>query len=375
MGLNDTPSSERIQIGIFGRRNAGKSTLFNLLVGEDLAVVSDTLGTTTDPVKKAMELLPLGPVVFIDTPGLDDEGELGEKRITKAKQILRKIDMVVLVTSAEGPDAFETDFLEEIKKRKLSYVTVTARENWEREGILNEIINAYELPKERPLVRDFIAPNDRVVLVIPIDKAAPKGRLILPQQQVIRDILDAGGIPVICRETELSEVLKDDVHPPKMVICDSQVFEMVNKEVPKEIPLTSFSILMARYKGDLETQIEGAKALGTLKEGARILISEGCSHKRQCKDIGTVKIPGWIKNYTGKEFSFEFTSGGEYPEELSGYDLIIHCGGCMLPLREMEYRIESAKQQNIPITNYGVLIAYMHGILDRASEVFQRGNK
>lgn len=371
MGLNDTPSSERIHIGIFGRRNAGKSTLFNLLVGEDLAVVSDTLGTTTDPVKKAMELLPLGPVLFIDTPGLDDEGELGEKRITKAKQTLRKIDMAVLVKSGKEPDDFESDFLEEIKKRGISYVEVTAREDWNREAILNAIINAYELPKERPLVRDLIAENDRVVLVIPIDKSAPKGRLILPQQQVIRDILDAGGIPVICRDTELPEVLKDAANPPKMVICDSQVFETVNREVPKDIPLTSFSILMARYKGDLKTQIAGAKALDDLAEGARILISEGCSHKRQCKDIGTVKIPGWIKNYTGKDFSYEFTSGGEYPEELSGYGLIIHCGGCMLPAREMNYRIETAKEQGIPITNYGVLIAYLHGILDRAGELFK----
>lgn len=371
MGLNDTPSSERIQIGIFGRRNAGKSTLFNLLVGEDLAVVSDTLGTTTDPVKKAMELLPLGPVLFIDTPGLDDEGELGEKRITKAKQILRKIDMAILVKTPEETDAFETDFLEEIKKRHLSYITVTARNHWNREEILNEIIRGYELPKERPLVRDLISVNDPVVLVIPIDKAAPKGRLILPQQQVIRDVLDAGGIPVICRDSELPEVLKKKQYSPKMVICDSQVFETVDQIVPKTIPLTSFSVLMARYKGDLKTQISGAYALGNLKEGDRILISEGCSHKRQCKDIGTVKIPGWIKNFTGKEFSYSFTSGGEYPEDLSEYDLIIHCGGCMLPRREMEYRIETAKQQNIPITNYGVLIAYMHGILDRASELFK----
>ena len=370
MGLNETPSSERIQIGIFGRRNAGKSTLFNLLIGEDLAVVSDTLGTTTDPVKKAMEVLPLGPVLFIDTPGLDDEGELGEKRITKAKQILRKIDMAVLVQSAETPDDFEEDFLEEIKKRHLPFVTVTARENWVREDVLNEIINAYELPEKRPLVQDFISVNDRVVLVIPIDKSAPKGRLILPQQQVIRDVLDAGGVPVICRETELDATLKSMEILPKMVICDSQVFEAVNKTVPKKIPLTSFSILMARYKGDLRTQIDGAKAIKDLKEKDVILISEGCTHKRQCKDIGAVKIPGWIKAHTGKEFVYEFTSGGEFPEDLSKYKLIIHCGGCMLPAREMAYRIETSKKSGVPITNYGVFIAYLHGILDRASELF-----
>ena len=369
MGLNDAPNSERIQIGIFGRRNAGKSTLFNLLVGEDLAVVSDTLGTTTDPVKKAMELLPLGPVLFIDTPGLDDEGELGKKRITKAKQILRKIDMAVVVKTSED-DAFEADFLSEIKKRNLPCVEVMARENWVREEILNQIIATYQLPVERPLVRDLIEVNDRVVLVIPIDKSAPKGRLILPQQQVIRDVLDAGGVPVICRETELSATLADMEKMPKLVICDSQVFELVNRKVPREIPLTSFSILMARYKGDLKAQIDGAKALDKLREGARILISEGCSHKRQCKDIGTVKIPGWIKEKTGKDFVYEFTSGGEFPEDLSGYGLIIHCGGCMLPVREMAYRIEQSKEQKIPITNYGVFIAYMHGILDRAGELF-----
>ncbi len=371
MGLNETPNAERIQIGIFGRRNAGKSTLFNLLVGEDLAVVSDVLGTTTDPVKKAMELLPLGPVLFIDTPGLDDEGELGEKRITKAKQILRKIDMVVFVKSDGDKDGFEESFLAEIKKRNLPCVILTSRENWSREAVLNQIIATYELPKERPLVRDMISIGDKVVLVIPIDKSAPKGRLILPQQQVIRDILDAGGVPVICRDTELKDTLAGMENPPKMVICDSQVFEAVAEIVPKEIPMTSFSMLMARYKGDLKAQIQGAFAIGGLKEGDCILISEGCSHKRQCKDIGSVKIPGWIKEKTGKDFAYEFTSGGEYPEDLSKYSLIIHCGGCMLPAREMNYRIETAKEQQIPITNYGVLIAYLHGILERAGEVFR----
>ena len=399
MGLNETPSSERIQIGIFGRRNAGKSTLFNTLIGQELAVVSDTLGTTTDPVKKAMELLPLGPVVFTDTPGLDDEGELGQKRITKAKEILRKIDMAIVVWDLhEESVSLEADLLEEIKNRSLPFVFVvtktdlfdadTAKHRIEdlqkklslsetvlctasdKETVQQKIIKNYKVPEDRPIIGDMLSKGDVVILVVPIDSAAPKGRLILPQQQVIRDVLDVGALPLVCRETELENALKSLEHPPKMVITDSQAFGVVSSIVPKEIPLTSFSILMARYKGDLTAQLEGAKVLDTLKDGDKILISEGCSHRRQCGDIGTVKIPAWIKKHTGKDFSYAFTSGGEFPEDLSEYDLVIHCGGCTLPIGEMRYRISHAKEKEVPITNYGVLIAYLHGILDRASEIF-----
>ena len=400
MGLNETPSGERIQIGIFGRRNAGKSTLFNALIGQELAVVSDTLGTTTDPVKKAMELLPLGPVVFTDTPGLDDEGELGEKRIGKAKEILRKIDMAIICCDIRQ-ESFDLEeaLLSEIRQRNLSFLFVLTKrslledkaeekckevmarfsleaaqiclcEKGEGRKVQEGIISNYHVPKERPLIRDMILPKDKVVLVVPVDSAAPKGRLILPQQQVIRDVLDGGGIPVICRERELEDTLFSLKQPPKMVITDSQAFGMVAKIVPSTVPLTSFSILMARYKGDLKTQIQGAKTIDMLQEGDKILISEGCSHRRQCGDIGTVKIPAWIKKYTGKNFDFHFTSGGEFPEDLKEYKLVIHCGGCTLPVGEMGYRISHASSLGVPITNYGVFIAYLHGILDRASELF-----
>ncbi|MCR4675142.1 MAG: [FeFe] hydrogenase H-cluster maturation GTPase HydF [Lachnospiraceae bacterium] len=402
MGLNDTPSGERVQIGIFGRRNAGKSTLFNALIGQEMAVVSDTLGTTTDPVKKAMELLPLGPVVFTDTPGLDDEGELGNKRITKAKEILRKIDMAVICLDIRGEEVdLEAALLSEIKERSLPFLIVLTKTdliddkkkaeekkvffmekfsvketelclcgNGDGKKVQEGIIKNYTLPEERPLIADKISLGDKVVLVVPIDSAAPKGRLILPQQQVIRDILDVGGIPLVCRESELEETLSSLKNPPKMVITDSQAFGFVSKIVPQSVPLTSFSIIMARYKGDLEAQIKGAKAIEALEEGDKILIAEGCSHRRQCGDIGTVKMPAWIKNYTGKDFEYSFTSGGEYPEDLSEYKLVIHCGGCTLPIGEMRYRISHAVASEIPITNYGVFIAYLHGILDRASEIF-----
>ena len=401
MGLNETPSGERIQIGIFGRRNAGKSSVFNAIIGQEMAVVSDTLGTTTDPVKKAMELLPLGPVMFTDTPGLDDEGELGSKRITKAKEILRKIDMAVICLDLRQTDiGLEEKLLFEVRERNLPYLLVFTKKDlvnpenrnecrqklterfgvkdsqtclWGQEdaSVIREgIASNYVLPEERPLISDKISAGDRVILVVPIDSAAPKGRLILPQQQVIRDVLDAGGIPVICRETELEETLSSLKEPPRLVITDSQAFGFVSKIVPKEVPLTSFSIIMARYKGDLMAQIEGAKTIDSLEAGDKILISEGCSHRRQCGDIGTVKIPAWIKKYTQKEFDFSFTSGGEYPENLRDYRLIIHCGGCTLPVGEMRYRISHAKEMGVPITNYGVFIAYMHGILERASEIF-----
>ena len=401
MGLNETPLGERIQIGIFGRRNAGKSSVFNAIIGQEMAVVSDTLGTTTDPVKKAMELLPLGPVMFTDTPGLDDEGELGNKRITKAKEILRKIDMAVICLDLRQTDTgLEEELLFEVRERKLPFLLVFTKKDlvnpedrneirdkmverfgvkesqtclWGKEdasAIREGIASNYVMPKERPLISDKISSGDKVVLVVPIDSAAPKGRLILPQQQVIRDVLEAGGIPVICRESELEETLSSLKEPPRLVVTDSQAFGFVSKVVPREVPLTSFSIIMARYKGDLKAQIEGAKIIDSLKEGDKILISEGCSHRRQCGDIGTVKIPGWIKKYTEKEFEFSFTSGGEYPENLLDYKLVIHCGGCTLPIGEMRYRISHAKELGVPITNYGVFIAYMHGILDRASEIF-----
>ncbi|MCR5547059.1 MAG: [FeFe] hydrogenase H-cluster maturation GTPase HydF, partial [Lachnospiraceae bacterium] len=371
MGLNDTPSGERVQIGIFGRRNAGKSTLFNALIGQELAVVSDTLGTTTDPVKKAMELLPLGPVVFTDTPGLDDEGELGNKRITKAKEILRKIDMAVICMDIRGEETdLEAALLSEIKERSLPFLIVLTKKDLTKDEkeietkkfffmeqlsvrekeiclcdgtdgrkVQEGIISNYKLPEERPLISDKVSLGDKVVLVVPIDSAAPKGRLILPQQQVIRDVLDVGGIPLVCRESELEETLSSLKNPPKMVITDSQAFGFVSKIVPESVPLTSFSIIMARYKGDLMAQIKGAKAIDSLEEGDKILIAEGCSHRRQCGDIGTVKLPAWIKKHTGKNFDFSFTSGGEYPEDLSEYKLIIHCGGCTLPIGEMRYRI------------------------------------
>ena len=401
MGLNETPLGERIQIGIFGRRNAGKSSVFNAIIGQEMAVVSDTLGTTTDPVKKAMELLPLGPVMFTDTPGLDDEGELGNKRITKAKEILRKIDMAVICLDLRQTDTgLEEELLFEVRERKLPFLLVFTKKDlvnpedrneirdkmverfgvkesqtclWGKEdasAIREGIASNYVMPKEQPLISDKISSGDKVVLVVPIDSAAPKGRLILPQQQVIRDVLEAGGIPVICRESELEETLSSLKEPPRLVVTDSQAFGFVSKVVPREVPLTSFSIIMARYKGDLKAQIEGAKIIDSLKEGDKILISEGCSHRRQCGDIGTVKIPGWIKKYTEKEFEFSFTSGGEYPENLLDYKLVIHCGGCTLPIGEMRYRISHAKELGVPITNYGVFIAYMHGILDRASEIF-----
>ena len=391
MSMNETPSGERIHIGIFGRRNAGKSSLLNALTAQELAIVSDTPGTTTDPVKKAMELLPLGPVVLIDTPGLDDEGELGKLRVDKALEALRQCNMALVVVDEKTSDvSLERELVKELSDRGIPYIvclnkcdTVSGiNHDFEnamtvscltKEGI-NELKNRMATmvnPNSgRRLVGDLIETGDVAVLVVPIDSAAPKGRLILPQQQTIRDILESGGIPVVTRETELAECLTKLAVKPKLVITDSQAFAVVSKIVPEDIYLTSFSILMSRYKGDLGWQTGGAYALENLKEGASILISEGCTHHRQCGDIGTVKLPAWIKNYTGKNFDFHFTSGGEFPKDLTAYSLIIHCGGCTLNDEEMKYRIKSAQQQNVPITNYGIAISYMNGILKRSTAIF-----
>lgn len=405
MSINETPSGERLHIGIFGRRNAGKSSLINAITGQDLAIVSDVKGTTTDPVKKAMELLPLGPVVLIDTPGLDDEGLLGQKRMEKALQALRQTDIVILTIPADAAlDGLEKTLLQEAKKRGLPFfvvlnktdlladkkqieekekeiaqalsipldviVPVSADKNEGIHALKEKLANGIPKEQERPLIRDLLSPGDLVVLVVPIDSAAPKGRLILPQQQVIRDSLEAGAVPVVTRDSELAQALSSLGKKPRLIVTDSQVFGTVAKIVPKDIPLTSFSILMARYKGDLEVQIAGAKAIETLQDGDTVLISEGCTHHRQCDDIGTVKMPRWIKEYTGKDLQFAFTSGGEFPKDLSPYAMVVHCGGCTLPLQEMRYRISYGAKQEVAITNYGVMIAYIHGILPRVTEIF-----
>lgn len=405
MSINDTPSGERLHIGIFGRRNAGKSSLINAITGQDLAIVSDVKGTTTDPVKKAMELLPLGPVVLIDTPGLDDEGLLGQKRMEKALQALRQTDIVILTIPADAAlDGLEKTLLQEAKKRGLLFfvvlnktdlladkkqieekekeiaqalsipldviVAVSADKNEGIHALKEKLANGIPKEQERPLIHDLLSPGDLVVLVVPIDSAAPKGRLILPQQQVIRDSLEAGAVPVVTRDSELAQALQSLGKKPRLIVTDSQVFGTVAKIVPKDIPLTSFSILMARYKGDLEVQIAGAKAIETLQDGDTVLISEGCTHHRQCDDIGTVKMPRWIKEYTDKDLQFAFTSGGEFPKDLSPYAMVVHCGGCTLPLQEMRYRISYGAKQEVAITNYGVMIAYIHGILPRVTEIF-----
>ena len=386
MGLNNTPLSERIHIGIFGRRNAGKSSIINAMTGQALAIVSDVAGTTTDPVQKAMELLPLGPVVMIDTPGLDDVGELGKMRVEKSYQVLQKTDIAVIVIDAAlGKTAEDAAILAEIQKRNIPYLIVKNKADLKQEPDgENEISvsaktgkNIYALkeriaalaPKgerERRIIGDLLEPNDFVVLVVPIDSAAPKGRLILPQQQTIRDILEAGAVSIVTRDFELAETLTSLGKRPKLVITDSQIFGKVSKIVPKEIPLTSFSILMARYKGNLEQNVAGARALETLRDGDTVLISEGCTHHRQCEDIGTVKLPRWIREYTGKNLQFEFTSGGTFPADLSPYALIVHCGGCMLNEKEMQHRLAIAREQDAKMTNYGICIAYIHGILERS---------
>ena len=387
MGLNDTPSGERLHIGFFGMRNAGKSSLVNAVTGQELAVVSDVAGTTTDPVKKAMELLPLGPVMIIDTPGIDDKGQLGELRVRKTKETLAHTDIAVLVTDArrELPEA-ETALLGMFAERKIPYII--ARNKCD---LLDDILPAKDgeiyvsalsgtginelkemlgrfagEKKEKPIAADLLPENGTAILVVPIDKAAPKGRLILPQQQVIRDLLNHGMTAFVCRDSELSETLKKLAAPPDIVITDSQVFGKVSKAVPADIPLTSFSILMARYKGFLDIAVRGAAMLDKLKDGDTVLISEGCTHHRQCEDIGTVKLPNWISGYNEKKLKFEFSSGGTFPDDLTGYALVVHCGGCTLNEKEMTSRMERAQLQGVPITNYGIAIAHIHGILQRS---------
>lgn len=403
MSLNNTPSAERIHIGLFGRRNAGKSSVINAVTGQSLAIVSDVKGTTTDPVWKAMELLPLGPVMVVDTPGLDDEGSLGDLRIQKAYQVLNKTDIAVLVIDGTaGATPEDSAILERIRAKEIPYVVVLNKADQveEREEATRAAQNflavdissllwvstvtgehVHELkehiaslvPSDEPkipIIGDLIQPMDFIVLVVPIDKAAPKGRLILPQQQTIRDILDHGAVSIVVRENELARTLADLGQKPALVVTDSQVFAKVSAITPPDIPLTSFSILFARYKGNLDALVHGARALDQLKPGDKILISEGCTHHRQCEDIGTVKLPRWIEKHVGGKIEFTFTSGTEFPLELATYKMIIHCGGCMLNEREMKYRIRCAQDAGIPITNYGTAIAYMQGILERSIEVF-----
>ena len=392
MGMNNTPSGERTHIGFFGCTNAGKSSVVNAVTNQELAIVSDVAGTTTDPVLKAMELLPLGPVVIIDTPGIDDKSGLGELRIKRTKRILNKTDCAVLIVDAQrGLCESDKQMTELFKSKGIPYVIAYNKSDLakpERALRENEIYvsaatkeNINELKEkiasiakvtesDRRLVGDLFEKEEFAVLVVPIDSAAPKGRLILPQQQVIRDLLEAGCTALVCRETELEATLKGCAKKPKMVITDSQAFGYVSKLVPDEIILTSFSILMARYKGFLEGAVKGAAAIGQLCDGDRVLISEGCTHHRQCDDIGTVKLPRWLESFTGAKLSYEFSSGTGFPEELSGYKVIIHCGGCMLNEREMLYRMSCAKDANVPMTNYGTAIAYVNGILKRTLEPF-----
>lgn len=406
MGMNETPSADRVHIGFFGRRNAGKSSIVNKVTGQELAVVSDVKGTTTDPVSKAMELLPMGPVVIIDTPGIDDEGHLGELRVRKAKQVLNRVDVAVLVVDATlGKTSVDEELIHIFKEKEIPYLVVYNKSDLlpeKKEGLSHEKPdqkadtitqepfiyasaatgeNIYELKEKIAslavtddlklrLVGDLLEPSDFAILVVPIDKAAPKGRLILPQQQTIRDVLEAGAAAIVIKENELSNALKTLGKKPKLVITDSQVFAKVSKETPEDIWLTSFSILFARFKGNLKTAAAGAAAIDRLKDGDKILISEGCTHHRQCDDIGTVKLPRWIRNYTGKDLEFEYSSGREFPEDVTKYSLIVHCGGCMLNEREMRYRQKCGLDQEIPITNYGIAIAYMQGILKRCVEMF-----
>lgn len=392
MGLNDTPSADRIHIGFFGKRNAGKSSIVNAITGQDLAVVSDVKGTTTDPVYKSMELLPMGPVMIIDTPGIDDEGFLGELRIRKTKQVLNKTDVAVLIVdSVCGKTIEDEELIRIFEEKKIEYVIVynksdllkgvgntsdreiyvSAKDKLNIEELKEKIASLAPVDQQKlKIVGDLIGPSDFVVLVTPIDKAAPKGRLILPQQQTIRDILEADATAIVVKEFELRETLENLGKKPRLVITDSQVFAKVSADTPKNILLTSFSILFARYKGLLEDAVKGAAALEELQDGDTVLISEGCTHHRQCDDIGQVKLPRWIKNYTGKQLNFEFTSGGEFFEDLTKYKLIVHCGGCMLPEREVKFRLKCAVDQQVPITNYGILIAYIQGILKRSLEPF-----
>ncbi len=406
MGMNQTPASERVHISFFGRRNAGKSSVINAITGQDLAIVSSVKGTTTDPVYKTMELLPLGPVMIIDTPGIDDEGELGALRVKKSYQVLNKTDIAVLIVdSTTGKTDADYALISRFIHKKIPYLIVynkidllTDQEVYDlafstrKEEVLVSVaanMNIHEL-KEKiasmkpedshkyPLIGDLINPEDLVILVVPIDKAAPKGRLILPQQQTIRAVLERGGLSLVVRDTELKstlELFRSQGIKPKLVVTDSQAFARVSKDTPEDITLTSFSILFSRYKGELDAQLLGINALSTVKDGDRILISEGCTHHRQCDDIGTYKLPKWIREYTGKEPVFEFTSGTEFPDDVTSYKMVIHCGGCMLNEREMKYRIACCQDQNVPITNYGIAIAQMTGILKRSLEPFPEMQK
>ena len=401
MSMNQTPMSERVHIGFFGKRNAGKSSVLNAVTGQDLAVVSEVKGTTTDPVYKSMELLPLGPVVMMDTPGIDDEGELGELRVKKSYQVLNKTDAAVLVIDGlSGASEEDAAMLKKIRKKQIPYTVVLNKQDLASEEIKEQTIQMLGIGREqllsvsaadgtginelkeriaqiakpeeleRRIIGDMISPSDFIVLVVPIDSAAPKGRLILPQQQTIRDILEADAVSVVIKEDRVRETIESLGKKPRLVITDSQAFETVAADTPEDILLTSFSILFARYKGNLEMAVKGVTTLDKLKNGDKILISEGCTHHRQCDDIGTVKIPRWIREYTGKEIQFETTSGTQFPDELSEYKLIVHCGGCMLNEREMKYRLSCAEDQGVPITNYGILIAYIKGILKRSVELF-----
>ena len=390
MNLNETPSGERTHIGFFGARNAGKSSLVNAVTGQELAVVSDVKGTTTDPVRKAMELLPLGPVVIIDTPGFDDEGALGLERVKKTREILRTCDIAVLVVDAStGMTPTDRELLDLIRERDIPFLTVwnktdlaaaqlvpegtAAASSLTGDGIseLKERLARLKPEREeRPLAGDLVSPGELCVLVCPIDESAPKGRLILPQQQVIRDLMDHGAIPVVCRDTELDALLKKPGLDPALVITDSQAFRTVSAIVPDALPLTSFSILMARYKGFLDTAVKGISAAGTLQDGDRILLAEGCTHHRQCNDIGTVKIPRWLRQYTGKELQIDTCSGREFPEDLTPYRLVIHCGGCILTENAVLARMNQAIRQGIPFTNYGIAIAFMTGALERSLRLF-----
>ena len=406
MGMNQTPASERVHISFFGKRNAGKSSVINAVTGQDLAIVSSVMGTTTDPVYKTMELLPLGPVMVIDTPGIDDEGELGALRVRKSYQVLNKTDIAILVIdSTAGKGEEELELIHRFHKKGIPYlivynkidllstekikdlamsvrageVLVSASDGMNIQELKEKIASLKpEDTHKYPLIQDLIEPLDLVILVVPIDKAAPKGRLILPQQQTIRDILERGALSLVVRDTELKSTLDHFLAQgvcPKLVVTDSQAFARVSKAVPENITLTSFSILFARYKGELETQLKGVAALSSIENGDRILIAEGCTHHRQCGDIGTCKMPEWIRKYTGRKPVFEFTSGTEFPDDVSSYKMVVHCGGCMLNEREMKYRIACCQDQGVPITNYGILIAQVTGILKRSLGPFPEMQK
>ena len=406
MGMNQTPASERVHISFFGKRNAGKSSVINAVTGQDLAIVSSVMGTTTDPVYKTMELLPLGPVMVIDTPGIDDEGELGALRVRKSYQVLNKTDIAILIIdSTAGKGEEELELIHRFHKKGIPYlivynkidllstekikdlamsvraeeVLVSASDGMNIQELKEKIASLKpEDTHKYPLIQDLIKPLDLVILVVPIDKAAPKGRLILPQQQTIRDILERGALSLVVRDTELKSTLDHFLAQgvcPKLVVTDSQAFARVSKAVPENITLTSFSILFSRYKGELEIQLKGIAALSSIEDGDHILIAEGCTHHRQCGDIGTCKMPEWIRNYTGKKPVFEFTSGTEFPDDVSSYKMVVHCGGCMLNEREMKYRIACCQDQGVPITNYGILIAQVTGILKRSLGPFPEMQK